>query len=91
MCIAAAEELARCAEERGLSEEYILPRLDEWEVFPREAVAVGMQAIAQGVARVSMTREALMAEATRLIQRAQEETRVLMAQGVIPLPAAATP
>jgi len=39
MCIAAAVELANFAEERGMSEKDILPRMDEWEVFPREAVA----------------------------------------------------
>jgi malate dehydrogenase (oxaloacetate-decarboxylating) len=33
MCIAAAVELARCAEDRGLTEETLLPTMDEWEVF----------------------------------------------------------
>jgi hypothetical protein len=28
--------------------------MDEWEVFTREAAAVGMKAIEQGVARVMM-------------------------------------
>jgi malate dehydrogenase (oxaloacetate-decarboxylating) len=41
MCIAAAEELARCAETQGLSEERILPAMDDPEVYPREAAAVG--------------------------------------------------
>ncbi len=86
MCLTAAEELARCAEERGLTEEYILPRMDEWEVAPREAAAVGMKAIEQGVARVIMTRDELFAKASRIIHRAQEETRVLMEAGVIPAP-----
>jgi malate dehydrogenase (oxaloacetate-decarboxylating) len=84
MCIAAAEELARCAEEKGLSEEYILPRMNEWDIFPREAAAVGMKAIEQGVARVVMTREELFAKAAKLIQRAQKETAVLIETGVIP-------
>ena len=84
MCIAAAEEIARCAEEKGLSEEYILPRMDDWEVFPREAAAVGMKAIEQGVARVVMTKEELLAKAAKLIQRAQKETTVLIETGVIP-------
>jgi malate dehydrogenase (oxaloacetate-decarboxylating) len=88
MCIAAAEELARCAAERGLSEEYILPRMDEWDVFPRQAVAVGMQAIAQGVARITMTGEELFAKASTIIKRARDETKVLMEKGVIPLPEA---
>ena len=34
MCIAAASELAKCAEDKGLREDYILPTMDEREVFP---------------------------------------------------------
>ena len=52
MCIAAAQELANYAEERGITEKDILPRMDEWEVFPREAVACALKSIEQGVARV---------------------------------------
>jgi malate dehydrogenase (oxaloacetate-decarboxylating) len=40
MCIEAAKELAKVAEDHGLSEDYIIPNMDQWEVFPREAVAV---------------------------------------------------
>jgi malate dehydrogenase (oxaloacetate-decarboxylating) len=86
MGIAAAEELARCAEERGLSNTSILPRLDEWAVVPRLAAAVGCTAIAQGVASTTASREELHAKATTIISRAQEETRVLMERGLIPLP-----
>jgi malate dehydrogenase (oxaloacetate-decarboxylating) len=84
MCITAAEELARCAEERRLSEEYILPRMDEWGVFPREAAAVGMKAIEQGVARVILTKNELLMQASQTIQKAQQETKVLMQAGLIP-------
>lgn len=86
MCITAAEELARCAEEKGLSEESLLPRMDEWEVFPREAAAVGMKAIEQGVARIIMTKDELFAKASRIIKRAREETKVLMEAGIILVP-----
>ena len=48
MCIAAAEELALVAEEKGLDEEHIVPTMDEIEVFVREAVAVALKAIDQG-------------------------------------------
>jgi len=47
MCIEAAKELAKVAEDKGIHEEYIVPSMDEWEVFPREAVAVGTKAIEQ--------------------------------------------
>ncbi len=83
MCIAAANELARCAQDKGLTEEYIVPNMDEWEVFPREAVAVGMKAVEQGVARLSISREELYEKSSQIIRRAREETKTLMAQGII--------
>jgi len=86
MCIAAAMELAKCAEDKGLSEEYIIPRMDEWQVFPREATAVGMKAIEQGVARIKMTRQELFEKASQTIKRAQDETQMLMEQGYILMP-----
>jgi malate dehydrogenase (oxaloacetate-decarboxylating) len=84
MCIAAAEELARCAEDKGLSEQRILPTMDEWEVFPREAVAVGSKAIEQGVARKKISKEELFKQASKIITRAREQTRTLMEHGLIP-------
>jgi malate dehydrogenase (oxaloacetate-decarboxylating) len=84
MAVAAAEELARCAEERGLDEEHILPTMDDWEVFPREAAAVGVKAQEQGVARLGLSREELLSRATQIIQQAQEMTRCMMDKGLIP-------
>jgi len=84
MAIAAAEELARCAEERGLDEEHILPTMDDWEVFPREAAAVGVRAQEQGVARLSLSHDELLDKAKQIIQQAQELTRFMMEKGLIP-------
>ena len=83
MCIAAAEELAKCAEDKGLSDDYIIPKMDDWEVFPREATAVGMKAIEQGVARVIMTRDELFKKASKTIKRARDEMKARMEQGFI--------
>jgi malate dehydrogenase (oxaloacetate-decarboxylating) len=84
MCIAAARELAKVAEDKGLREDYILPTMDEREIFPREAVAVGMKAIEQKVARVKMSKEQLFEKASAIIDRARKETQVLMESGIIP-------
>jgi malate dehydrogenase (oxaloacetate-decarboxylating) len=84
MCIAAAVELAKVAEDKGLREDYIIPSMQEWEVFPREAVAVGLKAIEQGVARVTRSRDELTAMAEARIRHAREETHLLMREGVIP-------
>lgn len=86
MCIAAAKELARCAEEKGINEEYILPTMDEWEVYPRVAAAVGIQAIEQGIARINLTREELYEKATTMIKEAQAMTSLLMEKGYIKMP-----
>ncbi|MBN1806548.1 MAG: NADP-dependent malic enzyme [Sedimentisphaerales bacterium] len=83
MCIEAAMELARTAEDKGLSEDYIIPSMDEWEVFPREAAAVGIKAIEQGIAEKSLTREQLYKTAESIIKKARQETKMLMEQGFI--------
>jgi len=81
MCIEAAKELAKTAEDKGLSENYIIPTMDEWEVFPREAAAVGVKAIEQGIAEKVMSRAELYKTAERIIKKAREETQVLMREG----------
>lgn len=83
MCIAAAKELALVAEERGLDEEHIVPTMEEIEVFAREATAVGLKAIDQGIARVKKSRTDLYEGALALIRRAREETQFLMQDGFI--------
>ena len=84
MCITAAYELAKYAEERGISEDYICPTMDEWEVFVREAVAVGMKAIEQGVARETPNREELTRRAEKMIKESREAVTLLMEANLIP-------
>jgi len=84
MCIAAAYELAKCAEDRGLSDDYIAPTMAEWEVFIREAVTVGLKAIEQGVAREKASREELTKRAEKMIKEARETVGLLMKSGMIP-------
>jgi malate dehydrogenase (oxaloacetate-decarboxylating) len=86
MCIAAAQELAKFAEERGMHEEDILPRMEEWEVFPREAVACALKSMDQGVARVKPSRKELYERAVAIIQNARESLKVLMKEGLIKKP-----
>src|SRR5512135_1648058 len=86
MCIAAAQELARFAEERGIHERDILPRMEEWEVFPREAVACALKSIEQGVARVKPSRQELYDRASAVIQNARDSTELLMRHGLIKQP-----
>jgi malate dehydrogenase (oxaloacetate-decarboxylating) len=86
MAIAAAYELARCAEERGINEENIAPTMDEWEVFPREAVATAMKAQEQGITLLQKSREELYAQAEATIRQARESVQMLMREGFIAMP-----
>jgi len=86
MCVAAAEELAKFAEERGLSEHYIVPKMDEWEIYPREAVACALKSIEEGVARVKLSRQELWERALRIIRNARESAQLLMREGLIKQP-----
>ncbi|HUK85410.1 MAG TPA: NAD-dependent malic enzyme, partial [Candidatus Acidoferrum sp.] len=88
MCIAAAQELANYAEEREISEKDILPRMDEWEVFPREAVACALKSIEQGMARVKPSRAELYERASDIIRNARQSTELLMKHGLIKQPPA---
>jgi malate dehydrogenase (oxaloacetate-decarboxylating) len=82
MCYAAADALASQIGD-ALDEEHILPTMDDWEVFPREAAAVGMKAQEQGVARLTKSYEELFEHATTIIGRSRQITQMMMDQGFI--------
>jgi len=84
MAIAAAREVALFAEERGITEDNIMPTMDEWELFPREAVAVALKAQEQGVARLDLSRDELYSLAEAKIRQARDMIQVLMDSGIIP-------
>ncbi len=90
MCIAAAEELARFAEDREINEENILPTMDEWEVYPREAVACALKSIEQGVARIKPTRQELYERAVAIIKNARDSLNLLMKKGIVEQPPSET-
>ena len=58
--------------------------MEEWEVFPREAAAVGVQAVNDGVARLKRSFEDLLESAYKIITRARSETRLKMENEIIP-------
>ena len=83
MCVAAAEALAGMAVEHGLTREKILPNMDDWEVFPREAAAVAAKAVEEDVARKPMTYDEEFRNASEIIGRSRNLTKSMMADGFI--------
>lgn len=83
MLIAAAEEVAKYAEERGISEDYIIPKMTEWEVYVREAAAVAAMASAQKVARIPRSYKEELEIARSIIERSIKTVEVLMKEKII--------
>lgn len=82
MCFAAAEALADHIGDR-LDEDHILPSMDDWEVFPREAAAVAIKAQEQGLARIQMSYDELLQNAMDIIGRSRDLTKTMMREGFI--------
>ena len=83
MVVAAASELAAFAREKGLSREYIIPTMVQWEVFPRVAARVGQAAVREGVARKKLSSEESLQAATSMIEKSRKVMSTLRENGVI--------
>ena len=82
MCFAAAEALADHIGDK-LDDEHLLPNMDDWEVFSKEAAAVGMKAVEQGVARIDLSYDDLYEHATQIIGRSRKLTKMMMQENFI--------
>jgi Malic enzyme len=83
MIIAASKELAKYAEEKGINENYIIPSMDEWQVYPRVAAAVASKAVEQGLAREIMSWNEYYEIAKKIIQESRVSLNTLIEKGVI--------
>jgi malate dehydrogenase (oxaloacetate-decarboxylating) len=83
MAICAAHSIAEFAENRGIHIENIMPNMLEWELFPKVAADVAMQAIKEGVALKNLTRQEVYEAAKNDIQEVQKLTKLLQDKGYI--------
>ena len=87
MVIAAAEELAAFARDKGVTADYIIPTMMEWEVYPRVAARIGEKAVELGLARRKISKKEIYEQANSTIARARKSIGALMDSKVIaPLP-----
>ena len=85
MCYAAANALADHVGS-NLAVDHILPTMDDWEIFPREAAAVAIKAQEQGLARIQLTYEEEFKNATQIIKGSRDLTHLMMKDGYIAEP-----
>lgn len=86
MIIAAANELAKFAKEKGLSSKQIIPNMLDWRVYVNVAAAVGCKAQEEGYARKNLSREELISRAETIISYARNTLATLMDRGIIASP-----
>jgi len=86
MVVAAAHQLADFAKEKGISKNYIIPTMVQWEVYPRVAATVGQAAIKEGKARRRLSKKDSLYVAVEMIEHARKTMDVLRRSGIIPEP-----
>jgi len=86
MCLAAAYTLANLVDEiEGcLIDECILPNMQYENAFIRQATAVGLKAIEQGIANINLSEEELLSKSKHIIDTSQAQFKLLMEKGFIP-------
>ncbi|MHA2047084.1 MAG: NAD(P)-dependent malic enzyme [Candidatus Thorarchaeota archaeon] len=83
MCIAAAQALADLGAKEA-NDRKVIPTMDQWELYPLEATAVGMKAIEQGIAKKHWEEKELYEHAEDIIRRARGGSEILYEKGFIP-------
>ena len=85
MCISVAYTIAKFAEKKGISENYIVPTMEEWEVYPEIAVTAATEAIKQGIARKKLSKNKLYEQARNMISSSIKQLKLLMEKNIIKL------
>lgn len=83
MCISVAKTLALFAEKKGLNENYIIPTMQDWEVYPEIATAAGVTAIKQNIAAKVVSKKQLYKKAKEIISNCRKEMELLMKEKLI--------
>lgn len=86
MAIAAAHSMARFAEKQGIHPDYIMPTMQETDMFAVEAADVAMEAVKNGVARITPTWQEVHDTTLKDILDARAVVDLLMKSGHIPTP-----
>ena len=83
MMLSAAYEIAKFAEEKGLREDYIVPAMMDFPLYPRVAAAVGESAVKTGMARIKLSRQALRERTAHRTDRYRTSLQLLVKNGFI--------
>ncbi len=83
MIVKASQELADFAAEKGLSPDYIIPTMEDWEVFPRVAATIADSAVKENFARIKMSKNDFLERAREIISKNRKMIEKLMKDELI--------
>ena len=83
MAVAASYSMANYAEKKGIHPDYIMPKMDETDMFAYEAADVAMQAVKEGVARVESDWDTIYDRTLQEIGSTRETIDMMMEKGFI--------
>lgn len=83
MCISAAYAIAERAEDLGLREDFVIPTMEDLDMYVQEAVAVAEKAMDQGVARKERSLGDLEERIREKLKRPREVNQLLRDEGYI--------
>ncbi|HNX98546.1 MAG TPA: NADP-dependent malic enzyme, partial [Candidatus Aminicenantes bacterium] len=86
MAIAAAYSVADFAQRKGIHPDYIMPTMEETDMFAQESADVAMAAIKCGVARIQMGHKEVFDQTLRDIHEARQAIGLLMREGLVASP-----
>jgi malate dehydrogenase (oxaloacetate-decarboxylating) len=86
MAITAAYSMANFAMKKGINPDYIMPSMEETEVFAQEAADVATQAVKQGVARIQLSHKKIYDTTLCDIKEARDILDLLMKENFIKKP-----
>ncbi|MDR0977760.1 MAG: NADP-dependent malic enzyme [Endomicrobium sp.] len=83
MCLTAAMELASCIPDNKIKPDKILPTMDDWEIFPKIAAAIGVEAVKEKIAVKKLSYDEIYKNARDMIKKSRAVTETLMKKGYI--------
>jgi malate dehydrogenase (oxaloacetate-decarboxylating) len=86
MAVKAAYSMANYAEKNGINPDYIMPKMDETEMFAHEAADVAMEAIKNGVARTELSWDDVFKKTMNDIKQTRSTIDMMMQHNFIQQP-----
>lgn len=83
MCVAAARAISNRAEDEGLDEDYVIPSMDDMEMYVKTSLRVAETAMKEGVARKSISSDGLEKKIRKRLVRPKKVNEALLESGLI--------